>query len=206
MRGIMDVQPVVLEGERVRLEPMAREHLEGLADVGLEPELWQWTISNVQSREAMRKWIDHALRVRDAGYALPFVIRDRNTGRIAGSTRYGNIDRLNRRVEVGWTWVAPRWQRTPVNTEAKYLLLEHAFERLECIRVELKTDALNTRSRKAITRIGAVEEGVLRRHAVTETGRIRDTVYFSVIAEEWPAVRDRLKAMLAQPFPAHSAD
>jgi RimJ/RimL family protein N-acetyltransferase len=201
MQGIMDVRSVVLEGPRARLEPLAREHHAALCEIGLDPELWTWTVSDVRTRPAMMAWIDDALRVRNAGYGLPFVIRDLESGRIAGSTRFGNIDRLNRRVEIGWTWIGREFQRTPLNTECKYLLLEHAFGQLGCIRVELKTDVLNERSRAAIARLGAVEEGVLRRHAITATGRVRDTIYYSVIAEEWPSVRARLEAMLARPWP-----
>lgn len=197
MRGIMEVRPVRLEGRHVALEPLEKEHIEPLAEVGLDPTLWQWTITNVRTLADMRAYVEDALRIRDAGYALPFVIRDRASGRAVGSTRYGNIDRINRRVEIGWTWIASHWQRTAINTEAKLLLLEHAFDTLQCIRVELKTDVLNERSRRAIERIGATEEGILRRHAVTATGRIRDTVYYSVIAEEWQAVRTRLEHMLA---------
>lgn len=206
MRGIMDVKPVVLEGSCARLEPLEREHHAALCDVGLDPELWRWTVSDVRTGPAMMAYIEDALRVRDSGYALPFVIRDLASGRIAGSTRYGNIDRLNQRVEIGWTWIGREFQRTPLNTECKYLLLEHAFDQLGCIRVEFKTDVLNEKSRTAIARLGAVEEGVLRRHAITATGRIRDTVYFSIIAEEWPAVRAGLEALLSRPWhPSTSA-
>lgn len=199
MRGLMEIRPIRFDGTYVVLEPLEREHIEPLCEVGLDPALWEWTISNVRSPADMRAWVEDALRVRDSGYALPFLLRDRATGRAVGSTRFGNIDRINRRVEIGWTWIAVPWQRTPINTEAKYLLLRHAFDSLGCHRVELKTDVLNERSRRAILRIGATQEGILRRHAVTATGRVRDTVYFSVIAEEWPRVRERLEQMLARP-------
>lgn len=199
MDGIMETRSIRLEGNHVTLEPLGLEHFEPLCEIGLDPPLWEWTISDVRSPADMRAWIDDALRDRDAGYALPFVIRERASGRAAGSTRYGNIDRFNRRVEIGWTWIGSAWQRTAINTESKYLLLGHAFETLGCHRVELKTDVLNERSRRAILRIGATEEGVLRRHAVTATGRIRDTVYYSIIAEEWPTVRTRLEELLERP-------
>jgi RimJ/RimL family protein N-acetyltransferase len=127
---------------------------------------------------------------------LPFALIEKSSGRAIGSTRYGNIDRTHYRVEIGWTWVAPAWQRSAVNTEAKYLLLQHAFETLGCIRVELKTDSLNEKSRVAILRIGAREEGTFRNHMITSSGRIRHSVYFSILDSEWPAVKSRLRTML----------
>jgi RimJ/RimL family protein N-acetyltransferase len=130
-----------------------------------------------------------------------FATVEQKSGRAIGSTRFMNIDRTNRRVEIGSTWIAPAWQRTAVNTEAKYLMLRHAFEVWGCVRVELKTDALNQKSRNAILRLGAQEEGTLRRHLVTSTGRVRDTVYFSILDNEWPAVRAKLKAKLASQTP-----
>jgi RimJ/RimL family protein N-acetyltransferase len=144
----------------------------------------------------MLAYIQLALNEQQRGVSLPFAIVEKATSRPIGSTRYGNIDRTHHRLEIGWTWVAGPWQRTPINTEAKYLLLRHAFESLGCIRVELKTDSLNERSRAAILRIGAREEGVFRNHMITETGRIRHTVYFSIIDSEWPAVRARLEVKL----------
>jgi RimJ/RimL family protein N-acetyltransferase len=167
-----------------------------LALVALDPELWRFTVSNVATVDDLRSYVTAALRERDAGSALPFLIRERKSGRAVGSTRYGNIDGLNRRVEIGWTWVGRPWQRTAINTETKLLLLRFAFETLGCIRVEFKTDVLNTRSRNALERLGAREEGILRHHMVTETGRIRDTIYFSIIADEWPAVRQHLEGRL----------
>jgi RimJ/RimL family protein N-acetyltransferase len=128
--------------------------------------------------------------------ALPFALIEKSSGRVIGSTRYANIERVHHRLEIGWTWVARRWQRTAMNTEAKYLLLRHAFERLKCIRIELKTDSLNDRSRAAILRIGAREEGTFRNHMITASGRIRHTVYFSVIDSEWADVKARLEARL----------
>jgi RimJ/RimL family protein N-acetyltransferase len=117
-----------------------------------------------------------------------------------GSTRFGNIDAPNHRVEIGWTWIGKPWQRTPVNTEAKFLMLQHAFEVWQCIRVEFKTDALNTRSRAAIARLGAKEEGIFRHHMITESGRLRDSVYFSIINDEWPEVKTLLQKLLAKPW------
>ncbi len=192
------VEPVTLTGTLVQLVPLGREHLDDLADVGLDPVLWQWIGFPVRTKEDLRRYIEDSLRDREAGRAMPFTILEAATGRPIGSTRYGNIELFNRRVEIGWTWVAPAWQRTGVNTEAKLLLLEHAFERLGCNRVEFKTDSLNTQSRAALLGIGAMEEGTLRNHMVTESGRLRHSVYFSVIREEWPAVRERLRQRLAR--------
>lgn len=180
----------------MRLEPLANAHLAGLAAVGLDPELWRWIPTPVRTIEEMSAYIATALREQQQGTSLPFALAEKSTGRLMGSTRYGNIDRTHRRVEIGWTWVAREWQRTAVNTEAKYLLLKHAFESLGCIRVELKTDSLNERSRAAILRIGAREEGIFRNHMITASGRIRDTVYFSIVASEWPGAKARLESML----------
>ena len=144
----------------------------------------------------MAAYIDKALAEQASGISLPFALIEQATSRVIGSTRYANIDRLNHRVEIGWTWVAREWQRTAVNTEAKYLLLRHAFEKLGCIRVELKTDSLNTQSRNAILRIGAREEGIFRNHMITASGRIRHTVYFSIVDSEWADVKARLERRL----------
>jgi RimJ/RimL family protein N-acetyltransferase len=187
-----------LEGRFVRLEPLGREHLEGLTEVGLDSELWRWTNAQVRNPEEMRGYLTEALAERARGASIPFATVERETGRVVGSTRYLNIERAHRRVEIGATWVAPGWQRTAVNTEAKLLMLGHAFGAMECIRVELKTDALNRRSRDAILRLGAREEGTLRSHMITWSGRRRDTVYYSILHTEWPAVRAALEARLAR--------
>lgn len=192
----MVVAPVVLEGQHARLEPLQKSHLAGLAAVGLDPELWRWIPTPVRTTEEMAAYIDTALREQEQGVSLPFALVERRTGRIIGSTRYGSIDRTHHRVEIGWTWVAREWQRTAINTEAKYLLLRHAFEILGCLRVELKTDSLNERSRAAILRIGAREEGTFRNHMITSSGRIRHSVYFSIVDSEWPSVKARLEKML----------
>lgn len=194
----MRVEPVVLAGMHVRLEPLEGAHLDALCEVGLDGELWRWTGARVETREDMRRYIEEALALRVAGDAIPFVTVERAGGRVVGSTRFANIARAHRRVEIGWTWVARPWQRTAVNTEAKLLMLAHAFDTWGCNRVELKTDALNERSRQAIARIGAVEEGTLRGHMVVSGGRVRDTVYFSILATEWPSVRARLQERLAR--------
>ena|SRR5216684_1866251 len=196
MTAEMAVSPVTLLGTHVRLEPMAKAHLAGLAEVGLDQELWRWIPTPVRTREEMAAYIETALDEQARGISLPFALLEQSTGRAIGSTRYGNIDRGHHRVEIGWTWVARAWQRTAVNTEAKYLLLRHAFETLGCLRVELKTDSLNERSRAAILRIGAREEGIFRNHMITASGRIRHTVYFSIIDSEWPTVKERLETKL----------
>jgi len=195
----VDIQPIILEGRHVRLEPLSLTQHEALSRVGLEGDLWRWATVVVETAEDMRGYIEVALQAQAEGTALPFVIVERDSASIVGSTRYGNIDRAHRRVEIGWTWIARPWQRTAVNTECKYLLLRHAFETLGCIRVEFKTDVLNERSRQALLRIGAKEEGLFRNHMVTSTGRIRDSVYYSVIDSEWPGLKVRLEEMLARP-------
>ncbi|MDH4070190.1 MAG: GNAT family N-acetyltransferase [Ignavibacteria bacterium] len=189
-------EPPELEGKRVRLVPLEQTHIDSLCMIGLEKELWEFTVSRIRSRGEMQAYVSEALGRQQDGTALPFVIIDRETSSIVGSTRYGNIDRLNRRMEIGWTWIGKQWQRTTVNTEAKYLLLQFAFESVLCVRVEFKTDALNLRSRAALARIGAVEEGTLRKHMVTGSGRFRDTVYFSILDDEWPEVKKALEAKL----------
>jgi RimJ/RimL family protein N-acetyltransferase len=192
----MRVEACVLEGRVVRLEPLRLNHWPRLSEVGLDPELWRWTTSRVASPEDMRRYIETAIDWQAQGIALPFATVERSSGQAVGSTRFAAIDRVNRRVEIGWTWVAPPWQRTPVNTEAKYLMLRHAFEVLGCIRVELKTNSMNTTSRNAILRIGAREEGVFRNHMINDDGSIRHTVYYSIIDSEWPDLKRRLEEKL----------
>jgi len=192
----MEVRPVTLEGRFVRLAPLSMAHHAGLSEVGLDQELWQWIPEPVATAEEMRAYIEEALAAQAAGTALPFATVERSSGRVIGSTRFGNIDRRHRRVEIGWTWLARPWQRTRANTEAKNLMLCHAFETWGAIRVELKTDSLNARSRAAILRLGAKEEGVLRNHMIASTGRIRHTVYYSITDSDWPEVKSRLEGML----------
>jgi N-acetyltransferase len=175
---------------------MGLEHHPGLMAVGLDPKIWERAIAPIRTPEEMRSYMDTALQLQREGTALPFVTVERSTSRVAGSTRFGNYDRANRRIEIGWTWLARAWQRTAMNTEAKYLMLSHAFERLGCVRVELKTDVLNSQSRNAILRIGAKEEGILRKHMLTWTGRYRDSIYYSILDEEWPQVKARLKSLV----------
>jgi RimJ/RimL family protein N-acetyltransferase len=189
-------EEVWLRGARVRLEPLSRAHVPQLCEVGLDPELWRVTSPNITSQAEMEGYVCAALEARAAGTALPFATIFEAENRVIGSTRFANYDPGNRRVEIGWTWIAPPWQRSGANVEAKLLMLAHAFEVLGCNRVEFKTDAVNVKSRAALRGIGAQEEGTLRSHMVLSNGRIRDSVYFSVIREEWPRVRGRLEERL----------
>jgi len=188
--------PTALEGRAVRLEPLHERHFEDLCAVGLDEDLWRVSLSELRTREELLSYLSEALREAAQKLSVPFAIVHKQLGKAIGSSRFANISLEHRRVEIGWTWIAKDWQRTIVNTETKYLMLRHAFEHLSLYRVELKTDALNERSRKAIARIGAKEEGILRGHMVTSTGRIRDTVYFSIIAPEWPQVKAGLEAKM----------
>ena len=192
------VGPVELVGEHVALVPMEEAHLDGLCDAGRSPEIWPYMPMQIGGRDDMARLIRDALRARDQGAELPFVIRDRRSGRIVGSTRFLDITPAHRNVEIGWTWLDPAVWRTPVNTECKYLLTRHCFDTLEMIRVQLKTDARNTRSQRAIERLGAVREGVLRHHRIMPDGYLRDSVYYSILLEEWPAVRARLEGWLRE--------
>jgi N-acetyltransferase len=189
-------EPITLEGSHVRLEPLSESHHEPLCAVGLDPELWKLIPIQVLDRDQMMRYIRNVLSDQEKGASIPFATVDRASGQVVGATRFMNIDVPHKRVEIGSTWIARPWQRTAINTEAKYLMMRYAFESLGCNRVELKTDALNTQSRNAILRIGAKEEGILRQHMVTWSGRLRDTVYFSVIAPEWPAVKAALEAKI----------
>ena len=194
----MKIEPVTLEGQFVRLEPLTIEHLGALADVGLEESVWRWVPTQVKTVDDLKRYVGKALDERERGVSLPFVTISKADDKIVGSTRFGNIDPPNRKVEIGWTWINPKWQRTAINTEAKLLMLIHAFETWNCVRVELKTDALNEKSRNAILRIGAKQEGILRQHMITDTGRFRDTVYFSILDTEWPDVKQKLLEMAAK--------
>jgi N-acetyltransferase len=193
----MHVDPVTLTGKHVRLEPLTLNHVDGLARAGLDPELWRWIPMPVTTVAEMRDYVAIALDEQRRGVSVPFAIVDRAADQVIGSTRYASIAPEHRRLEIGWTWYAVAHQRTAANTETKLLLLTHAFEALGAMRVEFKTDALNVESRAAILRLGAVEEGTFRKHMRTATERIRDTVYFSILDTEWPAVKARLTAKLA---------
>ena len=180
-----------LVGQHVRLEPLAREHSDALRSAAADGELWKLWYTSVPAPDATDTYIDTALTWLSQGRALPFVVRDAQ-GAVVGSTRYGNIDADNRRVEIGWTWYSKRAQRTALNTEAKRLLLTHAFDTMNCIAVEFRTHWFNHASRAAIARLGAKQDGVLRNHMLMPDGTARDTVVFSIIASEWPAVRRHL--------------
>ena len=194
---MMKVEPVLLQGEFVRLEPMRVDHLPALCRVGLDPSLWELTANIVKDEGDLERYVRSALADQMLGKAVPFVTIERESGTVVGSTRFGNIDTANRKTEIGWTWINPKWQRTVINTEAKLLMLTHAFEVWKCIRVEFKTDIKNERSRNAMKRIGCVEEGILRNHMITESGRFRDSIYFSIIEPEWANVKEDLMSKLA---------
>jgi len=197
---LLIVTPLTLEGSIVRLEPIRREHAELFWQAAKDSldDIFRWIPYRMKTPEDFERLIEKALSEQERGESVVFATVERQSGRVIGSTRFMNIDRVNRRVEIGSTWIAPAWQRTAVNTVAKYLMLWHAFEIWQCFRVELKTDALNQRSRNAILRIGAKEEGTLRKHVITWTGRVRDSVYFSILDKEWPEVKAKLEAELAR--------
>jgi RimJ/RimL family protein N-acetyltransferase len=189
------LQPVTLAGKHVRLEPLAREHVDGLQRAAGDGELWKLWYTSVPAPDATAAYVDTALALQAQGFALPFVVRDAND-EVVGSTRFGNVDAANVRVEIGWTWYAQRVQRTALNTEAKLLLLQHAFEAMQCAAVEFRTSWFNHASRNAIARLGAKQDGVLRNHMRMGDGTYRDTVVFSIIANEWPMVRRHLQFKL----------
>lgn len=193
----MQIGPVTLEGRHVRLEPVSLAHVPALWQAGAHEELWRYMPYAMRSEDDMRAYLTAELARQTAGEVLRFVTVARATREVVGSTSYLNIDRRHRRLEIGGTWLTPAWQRSPMNTEAKYLQLQHAFETLGCIRVELKTDALNTQSRRAIARLGATEEGTFRNHMIMPSGRIRHSVYFSMIVEEWPRLKAHLEGLMA---------
>lgn len=188
----MDIYPVTLIGEHVRLEPLAMGHAEPLVAAAADGELWNSNVTLIPSRENVGEYIGVALQAQAAGRELPFVIVQKSSDTVVGTTRFYDIERNDRRAAIGYTWLARSAQRTAINTEAKLLLLTHAFETWNCIRVELITDFLNEQSRAAILRLGAKQEGVLRNHMIMPSGRIRDSVCFSIIESEWPEVKSRL--------------
>lgn len=190
----------MLDGRFVRLEPLTLDHHAALVEAGRDEAVFRWFPYPVAGEERMREFVETSLADQAKGAALPFAVRTQHDGAIVGSTRFGAIDATHRRAEIGWTWYAPRVQRTPVNTECKRLLLAHGFDVLGYRRIEFKTDSLNAASRAALARIGASEEGTFRNHMITGSGRQRHSVYFSIIREEWPAVRARLDDQLARPY------
>ncbi len=193
------VEPVTLRGRWATLEPLGREHVAALAAAAADGELWRLWYTSVPPPERTGEYVDAALDMRERLDAMPFVVRDGATGDVVGCTRMFNVDAVNRRLEIGYTWYARRVQRTPVNTECKLLLFRHAFEALGCIAVELRTHWFNFASRAAIARLGAKQDGVLRNHHVMPDGSKRDTVVFSIIDSEWPAVRQHLRWQLDRP-------
>ncbi|KAK44740.1 GCN5 family acetyltransferase [Caballeronia jiangsuensis] len=190
------IEPVTLEGEHVRLVPLTREHEAALTAAASDGELWKLWYTFVPSPDKTRGYIDTALDMRDRLGAHPFAVIDAKTGDVVGSTRYFNVDEANRRLEIGHTWYARRVQKTALNTEAKLLLLTHAFDKLDAIAVEFRTHFMNHASRTAIARLGAKQDGILRNHQVGRDGVLRDTVVFSIIQSEWPAVRANLNYRL----------
>lgn len=194
----MEISPVMLEGQHVRLEPLTPAHEESLIAAAGDGELWNSTVTIVPARVTMSAYIAAALNAQARGLELPFVIIRKSSGQVVGSTRFYSIEPAHRRVEIGYTWLAASAQRTAVNTEAKLLLLTHAFESWRCIRVAFVTDVLNQQSRAAILRLGAMPEGIIRNHMIMPGGRYRDSVCFSIIEAEWPQVKARLEAKLGQ--------
>lgn len=189
-------RPITLTGQVVSLEPLLMDHASALLDAARSEEIWQHTLDQPQSAEAMRDYIARALAERDGGTAIPFVVRHIATNRFIGCTRYVSIAPLRRGLEIGYTWYTPEFWRTAVNTECKYLLLKHAFQTLRYIRVEFMVNAANTRSRVAVLRLGATEEGVLRSRMVRRTGERFDGVVFSILDREWPVVKAKLEGTI----------
>jgi N-acetyltransferase len=190
------VHPIVLQGRIVRLEPLRMDHVPRLADVALDPAIWQWTTARPATESDLAGWAAAAIRARESGTEYPFVTIEAATGRPVGSTRFMNIVLEHRRVEIGWTWLARAWQRTGANREAKLLMLGYAFDTLGCRRVEFKTDSNNQPSRTALLGIGATFEGVFRKHMVMPGDAVRHSAWYSVTDDDWPAVRERLDAGL----------
>jgi RimJ/RimL family protein N-acetyltransferase len=190
------VRAVTLEGRWMRLEPLGEEHAAALAQVGLDPEIWRYMPTVPVNLAEMEAWVKSALANRAKGTEMPFVQIERETGMAIGSTRVMDIRPEHRGVEIGYTWLARPWWRTRINSESKFLLLRHLFDDLECVRVALKTDLLNERSQRAIERLGAKREGVLRKHMIVQEGRFRDSVYYSIVDEEWPRIKGRMESDL----------
>ncbi|HYC52129.1 MAG TPA: GNAT family protein [Gemmatimonadaceae bacterium] len=191
-------EPLILEGRHVRLEPLLADHAESLARIGCDPRIWAFSRTLLENRADVDRYIAKALASRDAGTAYPFITLDRRSGEPVGSTRFENMELAERRVEIGWSWLAPSHWRSPINTEAKYLMLRHAFEVWQCVRVEFKVLVGNERSLKSITNIGATQEGVLRKRLPYRDGSFRDVTFLSMLDEEWPPIRARLEARIAR--------
>ncbi len=185
------LSPITLTGRRVELQPLSSAHAADLQSAA--GDLYKLWVTSVPKAENMPAFIREALALQDAGAALPFAIVEKQSGRAVGTTRFAHIRREHHSVEIGWTWIGLPWQRTFVNTEAKYQLLQYAFERLGCLRVEFKTDVLNERSQRAIERIGAKREGVFRKHMIMGDGRVRDSVYYAMTHDDWPNAKAELE-------------
>ncbi len=195
--GQMDIQPITLTGQVVRLEPLSESHVPDLAVAGCNQNIWQFMLyGNIQTEAQMRAWVQDILQRQSRGTDLPFAVIHLAEGHAIGATRYLDIRRSDRGLEIGGTWYTPAFQHTSVNTECKYLLLKHAFEDLGCIRVQFKTDLRNERSQRGIERLGAVKEGILRNHIITPEGYLRSSVYYSILDVEWPTVKDNLQEKL----------
>lgn len=193
----MNIQPITITGCSVRLEPLSESHVPDLTLAASDESIWRYMrYGTVTNQEHMLGWVESMLALQDRGSDLPFAVIHLESGRAVGATRYLNIDPPNLAIEIGGTWYAVAHQRTAVNTECKYLLLRHAFEEQGCVRVQLKTDARNLRSQRAIERLGAVKEGVLRKHMLLPDGFIRDSVFYSILDTEWPTVKAGLAAKL----------
>lgn len=189
--------PLTLNGKFVRLEPLSPNHIVDLTEAGKDENIWTFMrYGPVTTETAMRRFVDNLLAMQERGTDLPFAVIYQESGKAIGMTRYMNIERSNKALEIGGTWYAVAYQRSGVNTECKLLLLQHAFEDLGCIRVQIKTDLRNERSQRAIERIGAVKEGILRDHMLLPDGTVRSSVYYSILAREWPAVKQRLLGLL----------
>jgi N-acetyltransferase len=197
--GARWVEPVVLEGRIVRLEPLSMAHLDDLAEVGLDPAIWQWTLARPTNRAILGEWIEAGLANAASGTEMPFATLDAATGKAIGSSRFMSIVPEHRRLEIGWTWLGTARQLSGVNREAKLLQMTHAFETLGANRVEFKTDSLNEPARRALLGIGSTFEGIFRNHMIMPGGRLRHSAYYSVVAEEWPAVKARLEAAIRPP-------
>ena len=187
------LMPVSLTGQRAALVPLEQDHCAGLITAASDGALWRIWYTGVPAPDAMEAEVVHRLRQREDGKMLPFTVIDVATGQIVGMTSFGHVDPVVRRLEIGWSWYARTTQRSGLNTDAKRLLLTHAFETLGCVAVELRTHFMNQQSRRAIERLGAKLDGVLRQHALAKDGTLRDTCVYSVIAAEWPAVRAHLE-------------
>jgi RimJ/RimL family protein N-acetyltransferase len=192
-----DTAPVTLEGRLVRLEPLILAHIPELAEIAMEPSIWNWTFRYVHSEKDLRDFVEIALEEAAEGKSMPWVTRSKADGKLAGSTRLMDIVPVNRTLEIGGTWLHPAWHRTGINVEAKYLQLRHAFETMGARRVALKTHHQNLKSQAAIAALGATQEGVFRNHMIHSDGSTRHSVWFSIIEEEWPSVKARLEARLA---------